>query len=68
MFYEFIDLAALGLNWGMQDLSLKLILVPWPGIEPEPPALGAQSLNCWATREVPAFLIFILNSRWTERQ
>ena len=28
-------------------------LVPWPGMEPRPPALGAQSLGHWATREVP---------------
>ena len=28
-------------------------LVLWPEIEPRPPALGAQSLNCWTTREVP---------------
>ena len=27
--------------------------VPWPGIEPEPPALGAWSFNHWTTREVP---------------
>ena len=32
------------LSWGMWDL------VPWPGIEPWPPA---QSLNLWTTREVP---------------
>ena len=35
------------------------ILAPRPGIEPMPPALGAQSLNHWTTREVPAF--FFLN-------
>ena len=29
------------------------ILVPWPGIEPRPPVLGARSLNHCATREVP---------------
>ena len=28
-------------------------LVRWPGIEPRPPALGAQSLTHWTTREVP---------------
>ena len=28
------------------------ILVPQSGIEPMPPALGAQSLNHWTTREV----------------
>ena len=36
---------------GMQDL------VPWPGIEPRPPALGARSFNDWTTREVPLSLI-----------
>ena len=29
------------------------ILVPQPGMEPEPPAVEAWSLNCWITREVP---------------
>ena len=29
------------------------ILVPWPEIEPTPPALEAQSLNHWTAREVP---------------
>ena len=28
-------------------------LVPRPGIEPGPPALGASNLNHWTTREVP---------------
>ena len=28
-------------------------LVPRPGMEPGPPALGVQSLSHWATREVP---------------
>ena len=31
------------------------ILVPSPGIEPVPPALGAWSLNHWASREVPRY-------------
>ena len=35
------------------------ILVPRPGIEPVPPALGAQSLNHWTTREVPLYWLFI---------
>ena len=30
-------------------------LVPWPGIEPGPPELGARSLIHCATREVPLF-------------
>ena len=29
------------------------ILVPWPGIEPGPSALGPWHLSHWATREVP---------------
>ena len=42
------------LSCGMQDL------VPWPGFEPGPPALGAQSPSHWTTREVPKlkFLAF----------
>ena len=32
-------------------------LVPWPGNEPRPPALGAWSLNCWIIREVPIHLL-----------
>ena len=42
--------AALGifdLHWGMWDL------VPWPGMEPAPPALEAWSLSHWTIREVP---------------
>ena len=32
------------------------ILVPRPGIEPVPPAMEAQSLNHWTTREYPTFI------------
>ena len=38
--------------------------VPWPGIEPRPHALGAQSISHWTTREVPeeyCFKAMILN-------
>ena len=31
-------------------------LVPWPGIEPGPPALGAQSISHWTTRAVPTWV------------
>ena len=31
-------------------------LVPWPGIEPRAPALGAQSPSHWTTKEVPEIL------------
>ena len=33
------------------------ILVPRPGIEPAPPAVEAQSLNRWTTREFPALIL-----------
>ena len=38
-------------------------LVPWPGIEPRPPALGAWSLSHCTTREVPGpcIYLFLLN-------
>ena len=35
------------------------ILVPWPGMEPAPPALELQSLNHWPTREVPFSFISV---------
>ena len=45
--FIYFNWAALGLSCCMQDLA------PYPGIEPRPPALGAQSLSHWTTREVP---------------
>ena len=43
-----------GLGCGMRALSCSMLdLVPGPGIEPRPPALGAWSRNHWTTREVP---------------
>ena len=47
IYFLFIYLAAPGLSCGMWDL------VPWPGIEPGLPALGARSLSHWTAREVP---------------
>ena len=32
-------------------------LVPWPGIEPRHPALGAWSCSHWTTKEVPSFTV-----------
>ena len=46
VFFKNIYLVVLGLSWGMW------YLVPWPGIESGPPALGAQSFSHWTTREV----------------
>ena len=43
------------LSCGMWTLSCGMRdLVPWPGIEPGPPALGVWSLIHCATREVPS--------------
>ena len=71
-FYFFIYLVARGLRCGTQDphcsmwnlliVARKLTwdLVPWPGIEPGPPALGAHSLSHRITREVlKMFHLFI---------
>ena len=37
--------------------SVYRILVPQPGMEPESPAVEAQSLNHWTAREVPAITL-----------
>ena len=38
-------------------------LVPQPGMEPGPPALGAWSLSHWTTREVPlGFFLSVTSS------
>ena len=42
-------------------------LGPWSGIEPGPPALGAQSPRHWTTREIPNLPYFILiNVVWVD--
>ena len=33
------------------------ILVPWPGMEPGPPAVETWNLSHWTTRDIPKFLI-----------
>ena len=39
---------------GIWTLSYRIWdLVPWPVIQPRPPALGAWSCTHWTTREVP---------------
>ena len=50
----FIFLAPLG-------LSCMWDLVSGSGIKPEPPALGAQRLSHWTTREVTGLGLFIQN-------
>ena len=43
-----------GLCYGMRDFVFGMWdLVPWPGIEPRPPVLGAQHPSQWTTREAP---------------
>ena len=42
-------------------------LVPQPGIEPRPPALGAQSLTHWATSEVPSLIFIFIQPLYTFR-
>ena len=34
--------------------------LPWPGVEPMPPAVEAQSLNHWTTKEVPPFYFLLV--------
>ena len=66
LFVKGIYLAVLGLSCGTRNLCCSIFshgmwtlgcgmwdLVPRPEIEPRPPALGAQSLSHWTTREVP---------------
>ena len=36
-------------------------LVSWPGIKPQTPALGAQSLSHWTTRDVPKVYYLLLS-------
>ena len=43
-------------------------LVPWPGIEPWPPVLGAQSLNHWDTREISPWLFLKMHFSWWENE
>ena len=51
----YIYLAVPGPSWGTRDLHCGTkTLISWPGIEPGPPALGAQTLSHWTAREVPA--------------
>ena len=48
---------------GLLVVACMRDLVPQPGIEPGPPALGAWSLTHWTAREVPeSFFIYFFNS------
>ena len=55
----------------LQTLSYSMWdLVPWPGIEPQPPALETQNVSHWATREVhpppPPHQSLIFSSKMAE--
>ena len=55
--FLFTYLATLGLSCSTHDLRSSVAackdLVPWPGIKPGPPVLGAWSLSHWTTKKVP---------------
>ena len=57
-----IFVAACGIfSCSIQTLSCSMWdLVPWPGIEPRPPALWAWSLSHWTIREVPSTVLRVL--------
>ena len=66
---KYIYLTTLGLSYNTQDLWSLLWhakpfnwdiwdLVPWPGMEPGPPALGLWSLGHWTTREIQYLWFF----------
>ena len=42
------------LPWGLRESQL----IPWPGIEPVPPAVEVHSPNHWTAREVPDYMKF----------
>ena len=42
--------------------------VLWPGMEPEPPALGAKRLSYWVTREVPLFVNILVRPEYSAVQ
>ena len=47
--------------FGCNEWHMGSYLVPWPGIEPELPAVEVWSLNRWRTaREVPGFSYFLI--------
>ena len=57
---QMLHLISFSFVWGFFCLFCAAcrILVPWSEIKPAPPALEAQSLNHWTTREVPVMTCF----------
>ena len=41
----------------------RVYLGPWPGVEPRPPTLEAQSLSHWTTKDIPVFCLFLYIDR-----
>ena len=59
--FLFINLAVLSLSCSIRTLSCSMWdLVPWPGIKPGPPALGAWNHSHWTTREGPFSFFFLI--------
>ena len=54
--HMFVYLTIPGLSNGMWDT------IPPPGTKPRPPALGAQGLSHWSTREVPTDVSLVLTA------
>ena len=61
----FIYLTALGLSFGIPILSWGMWdLVPWLGVEPRSPALGAWTLKPLDQRGRPYYALFLLGIKW----
>ena len=60
-FFHLFYLVALSLGYSMSALVL------WPGIEPRPPPLAAQSLSHCTTRESPWTLFWVVGGGCAER-
>ena len=59
--YQILVVACRIFSFGMWTLSFGIWdLIPWPGIEPIPPVLGAWSLSHWTTREIPYYYSWFL--------
>ena len=62
LLFFFLNLFAVpGLSFGIWDL------VPWPGIKPEPPVLGAQSLS-HSTKRSPYFILYFQVIDWHSKK
>ena len=63
IFEIYLKFIWLDLSWGRRTLSCSMWdLVPWPGIEHMPPALGAQSLRHRTTGQVQVILYWLLEA------